>query len=262
MLEYKAFRRQDCLGIHDWTIGKGFIMTQRYIKTLQNGWQVPYPGELRYKNLLCLKDYQLNADPKDDSGNYMPSISCGDYDDWLQDYLYHCDIELTDEQEKIRKHIQENPKCTAGFLGGEAGFYEGVGGLRPFYLFLDDFETELNIESLQGSVYDDPYADYLAGISEDVDEKPLSKLEYVLEDYGWHIVKQQEAKDFSLYWPDFEKFGMVMLLTGVGKDELVEMPDFGWRVYLSFYLKRYDDRERRITELTRFMDEYCDAVHK
>ena len=76
----------------------------RIIKTLKNGYQVPYPEEMIYRDMVFLKDYRLNDYPRDEQGNCR-ELPYDEYLDWLQNYLYSCNISLSDEQKKSYDNI-------------------------------------------------------------------------------------------------------------------------------------------------------------
>ena len=75
----------------DFRTQRVFNLNKHTVKILSNGYEVPYPGKLVYGDCLFLKeDYRLNQMPI----NFSDEIE-GDYIQWLQDYLYSCDIILT-----------------------------------------------------------------------------------------------------------------------------------------------------------------------
>jgi hypothetical protein len=231
---------------------------RRILKALANGWQAPYPDEVVYKDMLLLKDYRLNDFPKDAESKF---IDDGSYVEWLQDYLFRCTINLTDEQIKISNHIATDKYFGGAFLGGEAGFYESVHALYPAYNYPDDFEETLNIENLTGIVYADPYAEFLTVCEDDIDEPKPSRLEFILQDYGHLLLMKIEEAEFLQYWPGFVKLEPLHSMFDLYEGNL-ELADSPWRVYLSLILKRIPSKSDRINELNRFFDEYADAIHK
>lgn len=233
-------------------------MESRHIlKVLANGWEVPYPDEVIYKDMLLLKDYRLNSYPENAGNN---NIDYDSYVEWLQDYLVRCQIGMTVEQCKIRDHMVTDKYFDGAFLGWEAGFYECVHNLHRAYDFPEDFEVTLDTDHLKGLVYDDPYEDYVKLLEDSGDPKP-SRLEFILEDYGRLLLMKREAAQFERYWLDFVKLEPIDWISGQA-EENIEPADSGWRVYLSLILKRIHARADRIKELNRFFDEYADAIHK
>jgi hypothetical protein len=233
----------------------------RIIKVLQNGWEIPYPDDSTYRDMIFRKDYRMNEFPRADDGSWLAEISSGDYLEWLQEYLQTTPIDITEEQEMIRDHIFSNQDFSAGYLGWIAGFNENVGALRPSYDFPEDFETNPDIITLKGIIEEeDPYEDFRQ-LVEDGEEEVPSRLEFILEDYGWWLIKKEDELYFQKYWPDFKKLEPLHWMFGL-HEQMVEYADFGWRIYLSFTLMKYRDRERRVSELERFFDEYSDAIHK
>jgi len=232
--------------------------SRRILKVLANGWEVPCPYEVIYKDTLLLKDYRLNDFPKDAESRF---IDDGSYVEWLQDYLFRCAINLTDEQIKISSHIAADKYFGGAYIGWHAGFYESVQGLYPAYNYPDDFEETLNIENLTGIVDDDPYAEFLKICEDDIDEPKPSRLAFILQDYGHLLLKKTEEAEFQRYWPGFVKLEPLHWMFGLHESNL-ELADSAWRVYLSLVLKRISSKSDRIKELTRFFDEYADTIHK
>jgi len=231
--------------------------SRNILKVLNNGWEVPYPSEIIYKDMLILKDYRLNDFPRDSCGNLDKDIS---YEWWLQNYLYYCKIDITEEQRKIFDFLKDTNDLSCWFLGGIAGFYEICHMQHPVYEFPENFEDYPDIENLKGIVYDDPYQDFLDGLNEDEEFIP-SKIEFVLEDYGYFLLIREENNEFMEYWPGFEKIDALHIITGnVPKN--IELVDSAWRIYLSFILKAIPDEVERIKQLGNFFAEYEDALHK
>jgi hypothetical protein len=227
------------------------------LRVLNNGWEVPYPSEVIYRDMLFLKDYRLNDFPRDSSGNFDNDIS---YEWWLQKYLYSCQINLTAEQRRIFDILKNTNCLNCLYLGWIAGFYENCHALHPVYEFPENFEDYPTLEGLKGIVDDDPYQDFLDGLNEDEESIP-SRLEYVLEDYGYFLLKREEEKRFMEYWPGFVKIEPLHWITGsVPKN--VEPTDAAWRIYLSFILKSIPNETERIKQLDEFFAEYGDALHK
>lgn len=227
------------------------------LKVLKNGWVVPYPDEVVYRDMLILKDYRLNDYPRDEKGNFNKEIP---YEEWLQDYLYNCQIDLTENQRKVRDFILANNDYAAISLGWDAGFYENSHGLYPIYDFPEDFEEHPDIENLKGLVYDDPYQDFMDVFDDDEEPRP-SKLEYILEDYGYYLLLCQEEKCFQEYWPGFVKIIPAHWMFGWTEPNM-ELPDSAWRIYLSFILKAIPDKLERLKQIENFFLEYGDALHK
>jgi len=230
----------------------------KILKTLPNGYLVPYPDELIHHDLLFLKDYRLTGFPGMETGR-PANISYGDYVEWVADYLSTCDMALTEEQERIRAYITAGTDGMGITLGWIAGFYQNTGGTHPFYHFPEDFEANPDIEALKGAIYEDPYLELLDLLDED-DDKP-DKLSFVLEDYGWFLRMKMDEDEFRKYWPGFTTLEPIHWMAG--SDGLfLEYPDCGWRVYLSMLLKATQDKSKRIEHLDKFFNEYRDAVHK
>jgi hypothetical protein len=237
------------------------------LKVLRNGYEVPYPWELVYSDLLFLKDYRLNEFPMDGHGEFNTDYGefDTDYQDWLQHYLCTCEICLTAEQIRIRDHISNNHNFSAASLGGIAGFYENSHALHPRYLFPDNFEDELDFDNLRDIIGDDPYEDYLDGFDDD-DESDrlsnrLSKLDYILEDYGYYLLQSEEESQFREHWPTFIKIETLDWMFGCMEPNL-ELADSAWRVYLSFLLKAIPEKTARIEQLQSFFLSYADDLRK
>ncbi len=232
--------------------------SHRILRVLSNGWEIPYPHEVVYKDMLLLKDYRLNDFPKDADSKFIDDEF---YVEWLQDYLIRCEISLTEEQLKVSNYIAADKYFDCASLGWEAGFYESVHALSPAYDFPDDFEETLNIENLTGIFNDDPYAEFLKVCADDIDEPKPSRLEFILQEYGQLLLMKSEEVQFQKYWPGFVKLEPLHWMFGLHEGDL-ELADSAWRVYLSLVLKRIPSKSDRIKELNRFFDEYADTIHK
>lgn len=127
------------------------------IKVLPHKLEVPYPEYLVYGDMLFLKDYRLNAFPKDTQGNFDEDAP---YETWLIDYLCSVDIELTHEQRIIAEYIRTNTDFNASRLGDLAGFYENYSARHPYYDYPEDFEETFDLDRLE-SIFDNPCQDYL-----------------------------------------------------------------------------------------------------
>ena len=228
------------------------------LKTLANGWQVPYPEEVIYKDMLILKDYRLNGYP----GEALPDYNIGydEYVEWLQDYLIRCELDLTEEQRKIWDHISTDKYFDCASLGWDAGFYENSHILYPAYDFPDDFEETLAIDDLKGFLDDDPYAAFMEFDRDNDDPKP-TRLEFILRDYGYLLLEKIEEIQFQQYWPGFVKLEPLHWIAGMG-DGVLEPTDSAWRIYLALLLRRMLTKAERINGLNRFFHEYGDALHK
>lgn len=234
--------------------------TDRLIqKVLPNGWIVPYPDELVYQNMLFLKDYRLNDYPGSATGCFDETL---DYYAWLADYLYGCAVELTPEQAYFSNYISTQDSFSTIMLGFIAGLYESCQALKPAYDFPDNFEEVPDIDAVKsrGGALFDPYADYLEWLA-DSDEPSLSKIDFVLDDYGYCLTMQRDKQQFENFWSDFVKLEPLHWMFGQTEQQF-EPPDAAWRVYLSCILKKIPDRAERIQQIERFFFEYGDTLHK
>jgi len=228
------------------------------LKVLPNGWQVSYPEEAFYgDSLLLLKDNRLNGCPGEARDLALPYE---DYLEWLQDYLFRCEIILSAGQSRVPESIDGNPQFECASLGWHAGFYESMISRYPEYDFPDNFENEPDIDHLQGIVYKDPYAEFPA-CRHSKDGPPPGRLEYIFRDYGDLFLKKKDDEQFRRYWPGFVKLEPLHWMFGRAEDHL-ESADTGWRVYLSLILKKKENRTDRIAAQDRFFVEYADIIHK
>lgn len=222
---------------------------------------IPYPEELIYKDMLLQKDYRLNCSPRNADGSYAYDQPFGEYLAWLDEYLYHCDLVLTEEQRRIECFIGCGGLSGLS-LGIHAAQYESLSSSRPEYEFPDDFESSLDMEGLQPIVSEDPFREYLEWLDEvDIDDYRPTKREFVAEDYGWFLEKRREEQDFRTCWPDFVKLSPIVWMFKVDVKNS-ELPDFGWRVHLSLILKKIPEKSKRLVELESFWDEYIDMINK
>ena len=232
--------------------------SRHILKLLANGWEVPYPDEAIHKDMLLLKDYRLNGFPKDTGPELFYTDS---YMEWLQDYLIHCETTLTEEQCKILNHMETDKYIDCGTIGWLAGFYESAHALAPEYNYPADFEDTLKIDDLTASTCADPYADLLRGYDVEIFGPAPTRLEFILEDYGWLLLRKSEAIQFQTYWPGFHKLEPLHWLLFVPANYL-EPLDSAWRVYLSEILKRMQNKDDRINGLHKFFDQYVDMIRK
>jgi hypothetical protein len=227
------------------------------LKVLPNGWQVPYPEEAFYSDdLLLLKDYRLNACPGNAGDEPLPY---DDYLEWLQDYLYRCKIDLTDQQNWVPEKIAADPYFSCASIGWHGGFYESIISRYPCYDFPENFEETRDIDHLKGIVCDDPYAEFLTGHA--YDDPPPDRLEFILREYGGLLLRKKDEEQFQKYWPGFVSLEPLHWMFGMAEDQL-EPADSAWRIYLSLVLKKIKSKKARIKELDRFFNEYADIIHK
>lgn len=231
------------------------LMKNKFLKVLANGYEVPYPDELLYKDIIIMKDYRLNDYPKNSDGEFDEAAP---YEEWLSEYLFCCDLNLTEEQQKLADYIDSDSNFSGFVLGCHAGFYESLQACRPSYRFPDDFSEKPDIIKLKGTIDKDPYKTYLKLFEY---EGKRSRLEFVMEEYGWHVMKQHEQEEFQKYWHLFVKLEPLHWMFGM-REQNVELPDFAWRIYLALILKRIPGRKARIKEIGNFFNEYGDTIHK
>jgi hypothetical protein len=213
---------------------------------------VPYPAELVHDKFVLLKDYRLNDYPGKAAGCLDESV---DYFPWLADYLYECTVELTPEQRYFQAYDTEH-NFGAYMLGHVAGICQS--SVCSYYEFPDDFAKNPDITRALGKV-DDPYAEYLE--SWPGDEPLMSKEEFVINEYGYHLTKLRDEALFALYWPDFVELEPMHWVLGI-KEPKIEPADAAWRVHLSCILKNIPDKAARRKELESFYNEYWDTMNK
>ena len=221
---------------------------RKILKRLPNGYGVPWPDELIYQEFLFLKDYRLADYPGKKTGR-PTDLSYEAYLEWLEAYLSACHLALTEEQERIKKHIISDPDGMGIMLGWIGGFYQSSAGIHPLYHFPEDFEENPDMDHLKGDYYEDPYGEFLDLLDEG-DEKP-EKTSFVLESYGWFLALKRDVEEFQRYWPGFIPLEPIHWMAG-SDGAYLEHPDYGWRVYLAMLLQTTPEKEKRIQHLDDF----------
>ena len=173
---------------------------------------------------------------------------------------------------RLRKQNREVPlpspwRSRRQFEDLTARFSEALTSVKGEVRQVGDFKSALeevaqilkDIKATRGVIDDDPFHVFIETL--DYEEDKIPKKDFVLEDYGWVLVKNREEEEFKKYWPEFLKLEPIDWIAS-SKNPLLEHSDFGWRTYLSFILKRLDNKTDRIDQLDKFLDEYWDEIHK
>lgn len=130
----------------------------------------------------------------------------------------------------------------------------------PATSFPEDFEENPEIEKLKGPNGEDPY-EVVIDIYKSMNEEPPTRLQHVLEDYGWVLMIRRDEEEFRKHWPRFQKLHPLNWLFGITGPWL-ELPDAAWRTCLSMLLKRTPDKGLRRKLIHDFLAEYHSAIHK
>ena len=235
------------------------------IKMLASGHLVTLSEDFYdHDRMLFVKDYRLNGYPMNDKGEYLVDLPWYQYAEWLEAYLYAAEIELRPDEEQLRRHYLCKPP-SGNMIGTHCGLFEGI---RPpmdvslyGYIFPENFEDNPKFCGLETVCPDDPYnayLEYMADVGDGIE--PLTNEQFVLQEYGWHLINQMEQEEFDTYWPQFSKICGLTIM-GVG-GPYTEPADAGWRVQLSLALKTIPEKSERIRLIDEFMDGFCDYLHK
>lgn len=233
------------------------------IKTLASGHLVTLAEEFYDHNrMLFVKDYRLNGYPMNAKGELLVDLPWYQYAEWLEAYLYAAEIELRPDEEQLRRHYLSKPPSGI-MIGTHCGLFEGIRAMQSCYayIFPDDFEKYPQFNGLETVNSDDPYKMYLEYMEDVGDgEEPLTREQYVLQEYGWQLINQMEQEEFDVYWPQFSKISGLTIM-GIG-GPYTEPADAGWRVQLSLALKTIPAKTERVQLIDKFMDEFCNYLHK
>jgi len=225
--------------------------------------QVPRECRAEVDIMAALKDYRLNGYPKNEEGENA-ALPYADYLEWLADYLYEADAQLSAEQEKMfSRFLGDEPSTAMVGIGMDAGLHDNLARCHPCYEYPPDFEKEFDVER---AVPLDPYFSYEEYYDEEMKEE-ISKEEYIRDDYEWHIELQEEKMGLQKHWPGFthgsdEIFSFLRSTDDTVCDGRTEPPDAGWRVLLAAVLNDVAGKDRRVDLLHRFFIGYFEYFNK
>jgi hypothetical protein len=232
------------------------------MRVIGAGVEIPWPDPLCFKGFVLAKDYRMNGFPRMPDGQPWYEVPDEEYLAWLADYLPENLPPLTAEQKRLADH-PEHDKLLDGFWIGEiAGWYESEGASRPNYEFPPDFLQTGDIHSAKlkegGYTYEYYYDSWKDDLAPD---ELLTREELIRDEFGWHLAKEEEDKQFALLWPEFKKYDAynIIFQTNTLRHE---PPDAGWRVYLALVLRKIPEKTARIKELEQFYFYWRDMIAK
>jgi hypothetical protein len=207
----------------------------------------------------------MNAFPETDDGQPWFDIPDEIYFDWFADYLPTHLPELSIDQKQFYDSFDEVDPLTGFLIGDRAGWYESQGTMMPNFAFPSDFCEKPDFDAvklLDGGFSYENYVD--EQISADVlepGERLMTCEEYILDDFAWYLILEEEKKQFSHYWPNFMKrdaFNIIFVMDTLHH----EPPDAGWRVYLAMVLQNIDDKACRLKEIQDFYRYWHEIISK
>jgi hypothetical protein len=89
----------------------------------------------------------------------------------------------------------------------------------------------------------------------------MTKEEYILEDFGWNLLRREEGTQFERHWPGFLKMDGASIVLKVCSPR-DEPADAGWRVHLGLVLREIGEKSRRIEEIATFYQHWLEMVSK
>lgn len=223
------------------------------MQSIGGGHEIPWPEPLSVGDFISHKDYRMNDFPRKSDGLPWCDIPDDQYLSWLADYLPDNLPKLTGEQQKIFQKIESCDHLSGFRIGDSAGWYEAEASFRPNYEFPVDFIRSGDIAAVKGVEAGYTYEEYVEANEDILDpgERLMTPEELILEEFGWHLVLEEEQNQFNLYWPDFVKLDSFNIVFSTNTLRH-EPPDAGWRVYLGMALLKMKDKEARIKELENF----------
>ena len=198
------------------------------------------------------KDYRLNGYPTLPNGKFA-EYGHEDYVAWLADYLHETVAESNPEQDALLAYLlRVDSRVAMAVIGGHAGSDTLECETRPYYCYPDGFDLESDLSALKPL---DP--EEAAMNLEELDPDPRCHLDFVKEDYAFHLRYRDEMKLFRKHWPQFQKRWD---LAEESQGTLPEPADAGWRILLAAILRPVSDKGRRMELLQVFFDEYMNEV--
>ena len=231
------------------------------MKRIAGDQAVPWPEPLTFHGAVLLKDYRMNGFPRAASGHPWYDIPDSDYFSWLADYLPANLPALSAEQQHLVMQLDHAGRLSGIWLGDHAGWFESEAAMRPFHTFPADFCRTGDCNAVNTADGGYTYQEYLEWTTEVLDpgERVMTPAEYILDDYGWHLVLTENRRQFAACWPDFVKLDGVSLILHVNSFR-DEPPDAGWRVYLAVLLRGQTDKASRIKVLEDFYYAWHDMM--
>lgn len=236
---------------------------RKLMLTIGHGHEVPWPEPLTNGDCVWPKDYRMNDFPKNPAGEIRYDIPDDEYFAWLADYLPANLPPLTAAQQQIFDSRQEHKRLSGFWIGNTAGWHDSEAAWCCNYEFPADFRQSGDLSAVTGRENAYTYQDYAESNADILDpgERLMTPEELILDEFGWHLVLENENKQFARYWPEFRKLDGVDIVLGVNSI-YSEPADAGWRVYLGLVLKQLTNKDDRIKELKAFYHEWQDMVSK
>ena len=230
--------------------------------TVGSGLEVPWPEPLTGNGVVFPKDYRMNAFPRSNDGRPRFDISDDEYFSWLADYLPANLPELSRDQLTLQKSAEQG-RLSCFRIGDLAGWYENEAASRFNCHFPEDFLKTGDLSKVTGTDGGYTYEDYVEWAEEalEPDERMMTQDEWLLDEFGWYFLREEEIRQFKQYWPEFRKLDDFNVIFGTS-NIYNEPPDAGWRVYLALVLQQKGDKEERVKEITNFYRGWQDMISK
>ena len=234
---------------------------RKLMLTVGCGHEVPWPETLSGDDLAWPKDYRMNDFPKTLDGEIWYDAPDDEYFSWLADYLPANLPPLTEEQQKLYDNRKSHRYLSGLQIGFNAGWHDTESTSRLNYEFPVDFRQSGNMSAVTDRECGYTYQDYTEATADILDpgERLMTREEFILEDFGWHLALDEEKKQFDRYWPKFSKLDAINVVLGISS-VYNEPGDAGWRVYLGMTLQLIAKKSDRIKEIKAFYREWQDMV--
>ncbi|MCD6429838.1 MAG: hypothetical protein J7L57_01275 [Deltaproteobacteria bacterium] len=225
--------------------------------------EVPWPETLSDGDFAWPKDYRMNDFPKTPEGEIWYDAPDDEYFSWLADYLPANLPPLTEEQQNFFDNRNKHKHLSGFWIGWHAGWHDSESTCRLNYEFPVDFQQSGNMSAVTGREDAYTYQDYAESNADILEprERQMTPEEFILEDFGWHLVLEEEKKQFDHYWLEFGKLDGINIVLGISS-VYNEPADAGWRVYLGMALQLITIKSDRIKEIKAFYHEWKDMVSK
>ena len=204
---------------------------RKLMKIIGGGHEVPWPETLVAGNFVFPKDYRMNAFPRTPEGAMWYDIPDDEYLSWLADYLPDNLLELTPDQQQVYDNWDRYNLLSGFWIGDRGGWHENEAAVMPNYSFPSNFHTTGDLNTVAGIDGGYTYEDYAEGNQDILDpgERLMTPEEFILDQFGWHLVLEEEQRQFARYWPEFMKLDgfNIIFSTSTVHDE---PPDAGRRM--------------------------------
>jgi hypothetical protein len=236
---------------------------QQLMRKIAGDRSVPWPDAVVWRDCLLVKDYRMNDFPRTADGRIHYDISDDEYFSWLADYLPKNLPPLNEHEWRLAASIKHGNGPSGFTLGDRGGWYESEAVMRPFFTFSESFAEKPDFSQVAVGGAGFSYENYLSSHQDITDEgdRLMTQEEYILEDFGWNLLRLHERAQYERYWPGFRKLDGTCIVFKICSPR-DEPADAGWRVHLGLVLREIGQKSRRIEEIATFYQYWLEMVSK